>query len=322
MCEAGDYRTLVAGNIGVPALDALTDQLDYQLAVLELSSFQLESTNRMPAHAAAILNVSADHMDRYDSMGDYLLAKARIFRGAKVAVVPRHDEQIGQLSINSKQLNFGLDEASDQSSFGIGRISGLRWITKGDERLIRLSDVPLLGMHNIKNVLAALALVDFLDMEKADLIKAIKEFKGLAHRMQTVCSHAGITWVNDSKATNIGATSTALKSLEDDIYWIAGGQGKGADFNQLRDAISDQIKLLIVIGEDATKIITALQDLVSIERANSMSEAVNLAGTKAQSGSVVLLSPACASFDMYQNFEHRGEDFSHCAQNWVAKGAA
>lgn len=322
MCEAGGLGALVAGNIGLPVLDALTDQMDYQIAVLELSSFQLETTSKMPAHSAAILNVSPDHMDRYASMGDYLLAKARIFRGAKVAVVPRHDNQISQLSISSKLLSFGLDEASDHKAYGLSRVSGISWLTKGDQKLLKLRDVPLLGMHNVKNVLAAFALVEFLDLQKEDLIRAVKKFKGLAHRMQTVCVHAEISWVNDSKATNIGATSTALQNLQQDIYWIAGGQGKGADFTELRSAIGDHIKLLILIGEDAPKISSALHDLVPIEHVRSMREAVELAGLRAQPGQVVLLSPACASFDMYQNFEQRGEDFSRLAQNFATRGAA
>ena len=177
MCEAGGISALVAGNIGVPVLDALTDQLDYQVAVLELSSFQLETTTHMPAQSSAILNVSADHMDRYDSMGDYLLAKARILRGAKRAILPRHDEQIGQLSNVSQMLSFELDEPSNDDEFGVRRKSKLRWLCKGEQALIKLRDVPLIGMHNVKNVLASLALVDFLKIPIADLVRAITSFK-------------------------------------------------------------------------------------------------------------------------------------------------
>jgi UDP-N-acetylmuramoylalanine--D-glutamate ligase len=322
MCEAGGISALVAGNIGLPVLDALTDQADYQVAVLELSSFQLETTSHMHAQASAILNVSADHMDRYASMGDYLLAKARVLRGAERAILPRHDEQIGQLSNASQMLTFELDEPSNDDEFGLGRKSNVYWLSKGDKALIKLRDVPLIGMHNVKNVLASLALVDFLNIPLADLARAITSFKGLPHRMQTVCTNAGVTWVNDSKATNIGAASTALRNLEQDIYWIAGGQGKGADFTELRAAISDKIKLLIVIGEDAPAIQTALRDLLAIEKVDTMRQAVNLAGSRAKTGSVVLLSPACASFDMYKNFEQRGNDFIDCVTTWSERGAA
>lgn len=322
MCEAGGISALVAGNIGLPVLDALSDQVGYQVAVLELSSFQLETTSHMPAQSSAILNVSADHMDRYDSMGDYLLAKARILRGAQRAILPRHDEQIGQLSNVSQMLSFELDEPSNDDEFGVRRKSNLRWLFKGEKALIKLRDIPLIGMHNVKNVLAALALVDFLKIPNADLVRAITSFKGLAHRMQTVYADDGVTWVNDSKATNIGATSTALLNLEQEIYWIAGGQGKGADFGELRAAIHDKIKLLIVMGEDAPAIQAALHDLLAIEKVDSMQEAVDLAGSRASTGSVVLLSPACASFDMYQNFEARGDDFSDCVMAWTQRGAA
>jgi UDP-N-acetylmuramoylalanine--D-glutamate ligase len=322
MCEAGGITALVAGNIGLPVLDSLTDQVDYEVAVLELSSFQLETTSHMHAQASAILNVSADHMDRYASMGDYLLAKARVLRGAERAILPRHDEQIAQLSTASQMLTFELDKPSNDDEFGIGRKSNLRWLFKGDRALIKLSDVPLIGMHNVKNVLAALALVDFLKIPLADLVRAITSFKGLPHRMQTVCVTAGVAWVNDSKATNIGATSTALKNLEQDIYWIAGGQGKGADFSELRAAIHNKIKLLVVLGEDAPVIQAALDGLLSIEKVDTMQEAVDLAGSRAKTGSVVLLSPACASFDMYDNFEQRGNDFIDCVTTWSDRGAA
>ncbi|MFT5135320.1 MAG: UDP-N-acetylmuramoylalanine--D-glutamate ligase [Arenicella sp.] len=322
MCEAGGITALVAGNIGLPVLDALTDQADYQVAVLELSSFQLETTSHMHSKASAILNVSADHMDRYASMGDYLLAKARVLRGAERAILPRHDEQIAQLSNASQMLTFELDKPSNDDEFGISRKSNLRWLFKGNLALIKLSDVPLIGMHNVKNVLAALALVDFLKIPLADLVRAITSFKGLPHRMQTVRVNAGVTWVNDSKATNIGATSTALQNLEQEIYWIAGGQGKGADFSELRPAIHNKIKLLIVLGEDAPVIQAALDDLLSIEKVDTMQEAVDLAGNRAKAGSVVLLSPACASFDMYDNFEQRGNDFIASVMAWSDRGAA
>ncbi|MFT4630021.1 MAG: UDP-N-acetylmuramoylalanine--D-glutamate ligase, partial [Dinoroseobacter sp.] len=322
MCEAGGITALVAGNIGLPVLDALTDHSDFQVAVLELSSFQLETTSHMHAQASAILNVSADHMDRYASMGDYLLAKARVLRGAERAILPRHDEQIGQLNSANQMLTFELDEPTNDDEFGIGRKSNLRWLFKGDRALIKLRDVPLIGMHNVKNVLASLALVDFLKIPLADLVRAITSFKSLPHRMQTVCVNAGVTWVNDSKATNIGATSTALQNLEQEIYWIAGGQGKGADFSELRAAIHDKIKLLIVMGEDAHVMQAALHDLLSIEKVDTMQEAVELAGSRAEAGSVVLLSPACASFDMYNNFEQRGKDFIDCVTAWSDRGAA
>lgn len=322
MCSAGGINPLVAGNIGLPVLDALTDQIEYEIAVLELSSFQLETTSKLNAESATILNISADHMDRYESMGDYLLAKARILRGAHRAVLPRHDAQLGQLSNVAETLSFELDEPSNDSDFGVRRKSGARLLCKGKQAFLKLQKVPLLGLHNVKNILAALALVDFLQIPRDALVKAITSFKGLPHRMQTIADHNGVTWVNDSKATNIGAASTALQNLENEVVWIAGGQGKGADFRELRAAVNDQIKLVIVLGEDADQIVAALDDLLPIERVDNMRQAVEVAGEQADAGSVVLLSPACASFDMYRSFEHRGDDFVRCVQSYTQRGAA
>lgn len=317
MCEHAGLKTLVAGNIGFPALDALTDEQGFDVAVLELSSFQLEATSSMPADAATILNVSPDHLDRYRSMGDYLLAKARILRGAKRAVLPRHQESFEQITSTNQLLSFGLDAPSDKNQFGVVKGKTARWLMRGDKRLMKLRDVPLLGMHNVQNVLAAFALVSFLDLPRKQLRKAVKSFFGLPHRMETVATFRGVTWVNDSKATNIGAAATALTSLDKDIVWLAGGQGKGADFKDLRDTLPSGIKLLILMGEDAGQMQDALHDLVPIERVENMQQAVKLAGEHATDGSVVLLSPACASFDMYQSFAQRGDEFRQLAQAWI-----
>ena len=322
MCAAAGVKTLVAGNIGLPVLDALTDRIDYELAVLELSSFQLETTHSIHAAAATVLNISADHMDRYHSMGDYMLAKARILRGAKRAILPRHDEELEQITTLAKKLTFGLDEPANDDEFGVKRQSNYRWLLKGEQRLIKLREISLLGTHNVKNILAAYALVDFLDLPVDSLNSAVKAFKGLPHRMQTVLVKDQVTWVNDSKATNVGATSTALQSLEKNVVWIAGGQGKGADFKQLRDAIGKNIKMLVLIGQDSGLIETALSGVLPIQRVADMQQAVQLAGKSASSDSVVLLSPACASFDQYRNYAARGDDFIRYAKAWPGRVAA
>ena len=322
MCSAGGLETLVAGNIGLPALDALTDQNEYDVAVLELSSFQLETTSQVPAQASAILNISADHQDRYQSMGDYVLAKARILRSARRAILPRHDEHLQQITTTGRVLSFALDEPANESEYGVKRVSNQRWLLKGSQRLIRLKEIPLIGLHNVKNVLAAYALVNFLNLPNEQLADAVRSFQGLAHRMQTVQVHDGITWVNDSKATNIGATSTALQNLEKKVVWIAGGQGKGADFSELRTAVNENISLLILMGEDANQIQAALADLLPIKCVDNMQQAVELADRSAGDDSIVLLSPACASFDMYQSYEHRGNDFTTRVQAWTARSIA
>ena len=325
LCKAGGLKPLIAGNIGLPVLDALTDGLDYNVAVLELSSFQLETTSRMPVEVATILNISADHMDRYDSEGDYVLAKARILKGAERAVLPRHDEQLAQISkfgTARKIQTFGLDEPSNDDEFGVKRSTNFRWLMKGDSKLIRLRDISLTGMHNVSNILAAFALVDFLKLDIKALVQAIKAFTGLPHRMQTVAQVNSIRWVNDSKATNIGATRSALTSLEQPVIWIAGGQGKGANFNELRDAITSNITLLLLFGEDADQIENALTGLLPIQRVSNMAQAVALAAANATQDSIVLLSPACASFDMYRGFEHRGDDFRQCVNDYTQQVAS
>lgn len=320
MCRAAELRTLVAGNIGLPALDALTDSVDYDVAVLELSSFQLETTSHVPAQASAILNISADHMDRYDSMGDYMLSKARILRGAKQAVLPRHDEWLNQITNANQVLSFELDKPVDDSDFGVLRKSGKRWLAKGNQKLMKLNDIPLTGRHNVKNVLSAFALVDSLNLPLKTVVSAVKKFKGLPHRMQTVAQHEGVLWVNDSKATNIGATETALSSIENDLVWIAGGQGKGADFNDLKAAIAPHIKHLVLIGEDAEDIELALNGLLPTSRAKGMQAAVDMSSTLAGNSGVVLLSPACASFDMFSGFEHRGNEFTKSVRALIERG--
>ena len=322
MIRSGGMEPLVAGNIGLPALDALTDQQQYQVVVLELSSFQLESTLQVPAIAVAILNISADHLDRYESMGDYTLAKARILRGADVAVLPRHDEQLKQITNTNHVVTFDLDEPANDDEYGVVGGSNSRWLVKGVQRLIRAKEIPLLGMHNIKNVLAAYALVDGLQLPLEKITAAVKAFTGLAHRMQTIAEFEGVTWVNDSKATNIGATRTALRNLEQDTIWIAGGQGKGADFDELKEALTSSIKSLILIGEDASLIAESLDQLLPITHVADLREAVAVAAEQAQAGSIVLLSPACASFDMFDDFEHRGNEFVAQVKAYISRSAA
>ncbi len=312
MAHAAGRNTLVAGNIGLPALDALTDGLVFDLAVLELSSFQLETTHSVGARAATILNISADHMDRYESFGDYVLAKARVLKGAKVAVLPSHDSGVSQITTNSKLLRFAVQEPQSNNEFGVRRLQGRRWLVKGDQKLMPLRDVPLVGTHNVSNVLAAFALLHDFKLELAPMVQAVREFKGLAHRMQTVATVHGVVWVNDSKATNIGAAWSALNSLEQPIVWIAGGEGKGADFNEFAALNVEQIKHLITLGRDGDQIGQVFADRVPVTSVETLSAAVSTASRIASDGDLVLLSPACASFDMFENYAARGDEFVRC----------
>lgn len=310
ICESAGLKTLVAGNIGIPVLDSLTSNEYYDVCVLELSSFQLEATNSVNASAAIILNVSDDHMDRYDSIGDYLLAKLRIFRGAEHVIIYRHDELLKQVSLPKDSLvTYGLDEPDDKHDFGVKKYSNREWLVKGDERLIKLDNIPLTGRHNVANVLAALALTEQLQLDMDKAVEAIKSFKGLPHRTELIRELDGVKWVNDSKATNIGATIAALQGMRENVILIAGGQGKGADFSELAATISDKVKCVILFGEDAGLIDQELSAVISTCLVADMKAAVDEASQLAGHNDVVLLSPACASFDMYAGFEERGDDF-------------
>jgi UDP-N-acetylmuramoylalanine--D-glutamate ligase len=282
------------------------------LAVLELSSFQLETTHAVNARTATILNISADHMDRYTSFGDYVLAKARILKGSKIAVLPSHDSGVSQITTSNKIVRFSLQEPQAECDFGLHRIQGRRWLLKGKKKIMQLRDVPLVGTHNVSNVLAAFALLDDFKLDTATMIDAVKSFEGLPHRMQTVAQNKGVIWVNDSKATNIGATASALKSLEQPIIWIAGGEGKGADFSELAELDTHQIKHLITLGRDGDQIANVFAQRLQISSVATLKEAVLLAAERAVSGDLVLLSPACASFDMFANYVDRGEQFVAC----------
>ncbi len=322
MCAAAGLKPLVAGNIGRPALDAIVDQSDYDIAVLELSSFQLETVKQLNADSATILNISADHMDRYDSMGDYILAKARILRGAACAVLPSRASGLEQITKINKALKFGLEEPQNDTEFGLRRTGNRRWLSRGKSRLMPMSDVPLVGSHNIANVLSAFALVDFLKLPKEPSIEAVKHFKGLAHRMQTVAELNGVRWVNDSKATNVGAAMSALQSIDSKLVWLAGGDGKDADFTELHSAIQSNIKCLIAFGQDADKIAGVMPHELEVVKVETLEQAVQAAAQVSQSGDTVLLSPACASFDQFDNFEHRGDVFTALVEQLAFRESA
>ena len=318
MCVAGDITPLVAGNIGAPVLDALSFQKHYDVAVLELSSFQLETTKQLKADCATILNISADHMDRYDSMGDYILAKARVLRGAKHAVLPLHDSGLEQIIKVNATSHFSLEAPENNLQYGVKRISKRRWLSHGENLLMPLRDVPLVGLHNIKNVLSAFALVEFLKIPADALVAAVKSFKGLPHRMQTIAEQNQVRWVNDSKATNVGATQTALQNIEGEVVWIAGGQSKGADFSDLQSSISSNIRALISFGQDSDELNAALAGMLDIYPVADLTAAVKKAGELAKTACTVLFSPACASFDMFRDFEHRGSSFAELVQQHIA----
>ena len=310
MCTAAGLDTVVAGNIGLPVLDVLT-QIDEGRAmpaafVLELSSFQLETTASLAPVAATMLNLSEDHMDRYDSFADYGAAKARIFAGGGVQVLNRDDAHSMAMARAGRVVStFGL------SAPGSDREWGLRdaLLTHGASALLPLADLPLAGLHNAANALAAGALCHAAGVSHAAMTHALRHFKGLPHRVEKINKIKEIAFFDDSKGTNVGATVAALGGMQQPVVLIAGGDGKGQDFSPLA-AVAKRARAVVLIGRDAEKIARVLQPTgVALLRANDMSEAVAMAYRAAQPGDAVLLSPACASYDMFRSYIHRAEVF-------------
>ncbi|MFO7604083.1 MAG: UDP-N-acetylmuramoyl-L-alanine--D-glutamate ligase [Gammaproteobacteria bacterium] len=316
MARQAGCEVRVGGNIGTPALDLLDDAA--QLYVLELSSFQLETTSNLHTRAAVILNISEDHMDRYDSLQEYSFAKARIYHHSDVVVVNADDDKVTALvkglAASRTIVHFGL-KPPGKNDFGIVQHQGQPWLALGAEPLLAVAEVRISGWHNIANALAALALGQAAGLDMAAMLTTLKTFAGLEHRTQWLAECHGVQWFNDSKATNVGACIAALEGLmADKVVLIAGGQGKGQDFSLLRQAIADRARCLILLGEDADTLASSLAGLVDIYRVDDMRAAVQRAREYAQPGDAVLLSPACASFDMFNGFAHRGEVFSQCVR--------
>ena len=320
LCRAAGKATAVAGNISPAALSALMDSLDAgrlpEVWVLELSSFQLETTVSLEADAAAVLNVSDDHMDRYAGLDDYAAAKARIFEGGGVQVLNRQDPRVMAMArAVSPRLTFGLDAPAGADDFGI--IDG--WLAQGAERLLRADELAVSGLHNAANALAALALCRAIGLAPAPLLPALREFRGLPHRVERIAEIDGAVWYDDSKGTNVGATVAALEGLGRKVVLIAGGDGKGQDFAPLGPVLAAHGRALVLIGRDAMKIEAAVGDCgIPVIHAQDMDQAVRKAAVAARGGDAVLLSPACASFDMYRNYVHRAEVFVQAVNGLAA----
>lgn len=299
----------VGGNLGMPALDLLAPERE--LYVLELSSFQLERAHRLGLAVATVLNVSADHLDRHGSISGYHQAKHRIFRGCKKVVANRDDPLTIPLVASDVEIVSWCMAEPELHGFGLRHEGSVEYLCHGAETLLPVRELSLAGRHNVANALAALALGYSVGLPMAGMKATLRTFKGLPHRCELVAEIEGVRFVNDSKGTNIGATEAALRGLggERDILLIAGGQGKGADFSQLQGAVTRHCKLLILIGEDAPLLQQALSSCVPVLMVASLEEAVSKAAARAQTGDTVLLSPACASFDMFSGYIQRGEFF-------------
>lgn len=312
MAEKAGKRVAVGGNIGTPALDLLEEKAE--LYVLELSSFQLETTDNLNAEVATVLNISADHMDRYPGLVAYHQAKHRIFRGARQIVVNREDS-LSRPLIN-EQLpcwTFGLSRP-DLKGFGLIKENDESYLSFEFKPLMPVSELKMRGAHNQANALAALALGHAVGLPMTAMLQTLREFTGLPHRCQWVASQAGVDYYDDSKATNVGAALAAITGFAADckgkLVLIAGGDGKGADFNPLREAVRNNCRAVVLLGRDAPVLAATLDGCAPLIRVDTLEMAVQAAAEAAEPDDIVLLSPACASLDMFRNFEERGQLFA------------
>ena len=311
MARRAGLDARMGGNLGKPALDLLEGGAA-DCYVLELSSFQLETTRSLHCKVACVLNVCRDHQDRYRDFADYVSAKERIFRHAKHAVIDNDDPQChamaGRMPSETHIVRFG-ERAGGEAAYGLSDHQGETWLMHGDRPLIAAGRMKLRGRHNHRNALAAWAIGDLMGLPETAMGTELRTFAGLRHRTQWVGERDGVTWINDSKGTNVGATTAALQGLPGKQVLIAGGDGKGADFTPLRPLLARHARALVLLGRDAPRIEAAVGDVVPLEHAGDLQGAVEAAARWAQPGDNVLFSPACASFDMFDNYAARGEAF-------------
>jgi UDP-N-acetylmuramoylalanine--D-glutamate ligase len=308
LLRAQGYGVAVGGNFGTPALDLLDSDAD--LYVLELSSFQLETTHSLQAACAGILNISADHMDRYPDLAAYVAAKARILAGAERAVLGRAEPFLQPLAEAGNAVTFGIDMPPGPEDFGLVDVQGAPWLARGRTPLLAAGELRLQGHHNWLNALAGLALAWPWVRESEPAVEVLRRFAGLPHRSQVVGRRDGVDYIDDSKGTNVGATLAAIRGVTGPLILIAGGQGKGQDFAPLADALVGKARGVVLLGVDAPAIAQALNASVPVQRVDSIEEAVVRAAQWAQPGDTVLLSPACASLDMFASYAERGDRFA------------
>jgi len=309
MANAAGRRAIAGGNLGRPALELLDDPVP-DLYVLELSSFQLETTLSLRAAAAAVLNVTPDHMDRYGTLDEYAAAKARIFQRAQAAIVNMDDIAVRAMHYQSSRV-FGFSLHADPSAdYFVQQHGDDVILMHAREQMIAMSELKISGLHNAANALASIAMCDSLGLSRSACLQALREFPGLPHRSQWVADVQGVRFVDDSKGTNVGATLAAVAGMPGSLVLIAGGQGKGQDFKPLAQAFRGKVRHVVLIGQDAKLIDTALKGIATTQFAKDMNEAVQFAANAARPGETVLLSPACASLDMFRDYGHRGDVFA------------
>ncbi len=322
MAARAGIKVRVGGNLGEPALDLLTtaraDVEPTQLYVLELSSFQLEATSSLDLKTATVLNVTPDHLDRYKTIEDYAIAKARIFARCDTAVI-NLDDPLVVASVPPGQRTFGFSlRATIGADYAIASRDGDWWLMRRDQPLMPVSAMKIKGLHNAANALASLALGEALSLPMAAMLAELAEFPGLAHRSQWVADVNGVTYINDSKGTNVGATIAAVSGMAGPLIIIAGGDGKNQDFAPLADVFRGKVRHTVLIGRDAPAVARALEGVTSTESCASLEDAVKAAARAARPGDTVLLSPACASLDMFRDYAHRGAVFTQVVKELAA----
>jgi UDP-N-acetylmuramoylalanine--D-glutamate ligase len=322
MAARAGIKVRVGGNLGEPALDLLTtaraDVEPTQLYVLELSSFQLEATRSLDLKTATVLNVTADHLDRYKSIEDYAIAKARIFARCDTAVINLDDPLVVAMPLaGQRTLGFSL-RATIGADYAVAPKDGEWWLMRRDEHLMPVSGMKIKGLHNAANALASLALGEALSLPMAAMLAELATFPGLPHRAQWVADVNGVTYINDSKGTNVGATIAAVSGMTGPLIIIAGGDGKNQDFAPLADAFRGKVRHTVLIGRDADAVARALHGVSTTETCASLEDAVKAAARAAKPGDTVLLSPACASLDMFRDYTHRGAVFTQAVKELAA----
>ena len=310
MAEAAGVEAAVGGNLGQPALDLLATYPAAPLFILELSSFQLEHTDSLTPVAAAVLNLSPDHLDRYDDMAAYGAAKARILKGADYAILNVNDAAVRAMAQCEQTTVWFSDQPGDaRASWAIEERAGEAWLCRSGEALMAQAELPLAGRHNAINALAALALGDAAGLPITAMVRALRGFSGLPHRGETVAQRQGRTWINDSKATNVAAAVAAVSGMAEPVVLMAGGDAKGQSFEPLVAAMASAGRAAVVFGQDAAALAEALADVVPVAVVANLDAAVERALALSQPGDVVLLSPGCASLDQFTDYRARGERF-------------
>jgi UDP-N-acetylmuramoylalanine--D-glutamate ligase len=316
MAQRAGVRVRAGGNLGPPALELLA--ADTELYVLELSSYQLETTQSLSCRAATVLNVSADHLDRYPTIESYASAKARIFARCDTAVINLDDPLVLAMPRAARRtLSFSL-RASIGADYAVAMRGDGWWLTRADEPLMPLAMLRIKGLHNAANALAALALGEALALPLPAMLDALAAFTGLPHRSQWVADLNGVTYIDDSKGTNVGATLAAVAGMPGPLVLIAGGDGKNQDFAPLVPALRGKVRHAILIGRDAARLAAVLQGVCTFETCASLQDAVGAAARAARAGDTVLLSPACASLDMFRDYAHRGTVFAAAVRELAA----